>query len=64
MCKADNELNQTNKYLFKSISDNHVPYGYQNSDLKQLYLSKTSLQNKYVAPIVTDELLKGLQSRK
>ena len=47
------------KYLFKSLTDNHQPYGYQKSDLKNMYLSRQELNNTYVAPIVPQsELLK------
>ena len=31
------------------------PYGYENSDLKQLYLSSQQLQARMVAPILTQE---------
>jgi len=47
------------KYLFTSISDNSKPYGYQNSNLKNLYLERQALNSQFVSPIVTqDELLK------
>ena len=62
--KRSNELNNTNKYLFKSISDNYTPYGYQDSNLKQLYLKKSALQNKFVSPIVTQDELLRLQSQR
>ena len=45
------------KYLFKGCSDNSTPYGYQNSDLKNLYLSRKSLQSRLQAPIMTQEQL-------
>jgi|TARA_B110000858_G_scaffold172001_1_gene202893 hypothetical protein len=41
------------KFLFKSCSDSRMPFGYENSDLKNLYLSKTSLQSRLSAPIMT-----------
>jgi hypothetical protein len=62
--KQSNEISKTNKYLYKSISDPHIPYGYQHSDLKKLYISKASLQNKYVSPIVTQDDLLRLESLK
>lgn len=52
----------TNKYLFSKISDNSKPYGYENSDLKNLYLSRQELNSKYVAPIVTQADLFKLRS--
>jgi|TARA_B100000795_G_C22721748_1_gene407751 hypothetical protein len=60
--KRSDEINKTNKYLYKSISDTHTPYGYQQSDLKKLYISRASLQSKYVSPIVTQEDLLRLES--
>ena len=57
--KYTKETEKTNKYLYKSLHDNHVPYGYQASDLKNLYLTRQQQNGKYVSPIVTqDELLK------
>ncbi len=44
-----------NKYLFQDTADKSRPYGYENSDLKNLYLSKHALQSKLVAPIMTQE---------
>lgn len=43
------------KYLFKNCADNSRPYGYENSDLKNLYFSRHALQSKLVAPILTQE---------
>jgi len=52
------------KYLYKSINDNKQHYGYESSDLKKLYLERKELQNSYVAPIVTQEELLRLASRR
>ena len=60
--KQSNELNNNNKYLFKSLTDKHIPYGYQDSDLKKLYISRAALQSKYVTPIVTQDDLLRMQS--
>ena len=50
---------KSQRYLFKSCSDNKTPYGYEQSDLKQLYLSRQALAGRLVAPIVTQtEMLK------
>tara|TARA_B110000495_G_C22362965_1_gene237153 strand:+ start:30 stop:455 length:426 start_codon:yes stop_codon:yes gene_type:complete len=43
------------KYLFESSADVSTPYGYENSDLKNLYFSRHALQSKLVAPILTQE---------
>ena len=47
-------------YLFKSVRDNSQlnSYGYENSDLKNLYLTNTQLQSRMVTPVITQaELL-------
>ena len=48
-------------YVFKSVSDNsqHNAYGYEQSDLKNMYLSRAELQARLVTPVITQsELLK------
>ena len=46
-------------YLYKSCVDSTNPYGYENSDLKKLYLSKYQLNCRLYTPVFTqDELLK------
>ena len=40
-------------YLYKSCSDNSRPFGYEGSDLKNVYLSRSELQSKMVVPILT-----------
>ncbi len=40
-------------YIFKSCSDKTRPYGYEGSDLKNIYLSRAALQSRLVAPIIT-----------
>jgi hypothetical protein len=42
-------------FLYKSCTEKSQPYGYENSDLKQLYLSSQQLQARMVAPILTQE---------
>ena len=49
----------SNKYLFTSCADKTQPFGYENSDLKNLYLSSTTLQGRLCAPIMSQsEMLK------
>ena len=43
----------SNKYLFTSCTDKIQPFGYENSDLKNLYLTDTALQSRLCAPIMT-----------
>jgi len=42
-------------YLFKSCLDTNAKFGYENSDLKNLYLSSYQLQCRMVAPILTQD---------
>ena len=45
-------------FLYKSCSDNSRPnYGYESSDLKNLYTSKLQLQERMVTPVVTQAQL-------
>ena len=52
---GDNSYHQ--KYLFKDCNDNSVPFGYQSSDLKNMYLSRESLESNLSGPIMTQEQL-------
>ena len=45
----------TQKYLFKGCADNSRPYGYEDSDLKNLYFTRQALQSRLRAPIMTQE---------
>ena len=59
--KYGNEQQMSNTpYLYKSCTDNAQPFGYENSNLKNLYLSEYQLQCRMVTPVLTQEqLLKG-----
>ena len=46
-----------NKYLFTDCQDNSVPFGYQSSDLKNMYLSREALQDSLSGPMLTQEQL-------
>ena len=48
---------KTQKYLFESCADNSRPYGYETSDLKNMYLGRQDLESKLHAPILTQEQL-------
>jgi hypothetical protein len=45
------------KYLFKGCADNSRPFGYESSDLKNMYFSRKALQSRLRAPIMTQEQL-------
>ena len=40
-------------FIFKSSSDKSQPFGYENSDLKNIYLSNFQLQSRMVTPVVS-----------
>jgi hypothetical protein len=48
---------QNTPYLYQSCSDNSQPFGYENSDLKNLYISSYQLQSRMVTPVITQEQL-------
>jgi hypothetical protein len=54
--------NNNTPYLFKSCLDDTQQIGYENSDLKNLYLSDISLQSRMVTPVFTQSeiLMKGI----
>ena len=55
---ASQQTANNSPYLFKSCIDNARPLGYENSDLKNMYLSDVSLQSRMVTPVFSQaELL-------
>tara|TARA_B100000035_G_scaffold315203_1_gene334407 strand:+ start:1686 stop:2090 length:405 start_codon:yes stop_codon:yes gene_type:complete len=44
--------NYNKPYIFGSPFDTNQPYGYENSDLKRLYLTREQLQSRMIAPVV------------
>ena len=43
------------QYLYKSCTSGGQPYGYEHSNLKNIYLSRFALQSRKVAPILTQQ---------
>lgn len=43
------------KYLYKSCSDRTQPYGYENSDLKNMYVTREALQSRLSAPLMSQQ---------
>jgi len=51
-------------YNFSSLLDNNKPFGYQTSDLKEMYLSREQLDARKISPVITQEhLLKNLNTK-
>ena len=42
-------------FLYSSCMEKSQPYGYENSDLKNIYLSRQQLQCRMVAPVLTQD---------
>jgi hypothetical protein len=57
---GDNQPESNTPFLYKSCTESTQPFGYQNSDLKELYLNEYQLQARLSAPIMTQyEYLQG-----
>lgn len=50
---GDDQPQTNTPFLYKSCTESTQPFGYENSDLKQLYLDKYQLQCRLSAPILT-----------
>ena len=44
-------------FLYKSNLQSSKPFGYETSDLKNIYLSRQELQSRQVTPVITQEQL-------
>ena len=42
-------------FLYASVADKNQPYGYEDSDLKNIYMSREALQSRMVTPVITQE---------
>jgi hypothetical protein len=48
---GDNQPVSNSPFLYKSTIENTRPFGYENSDLKNMYLSSFDLQSRMVIPV-------------
>lgn len=48
-----NGMMNITKHLFRGVNDKSQPYGYENSDLKNMYLSRETLQSRLYAPTLS-----------
>ena len=55
--EAARNVKTNDKYLFQGCTDASMPYGYETSDLKNIYLSRQNLNSQLQAPILTQEQL-------
>lgn len=42
-------------FLYATVADKSQPYGYEDSDLKNIYLSRNDLQSRMISPVVTQD---------
>lgn len=56
MLKQNNNTSNS-PFLYKSCLDISTPYGYENSDLKNLYISTYQLQSRMVTPVISQDTL-------
>lgn len=56
MCSFSNtgitKTNNSTPYIFNELSQDIVPYGYQDSDLKRYYLSREKLNSEKYSPSI------------
>jgi hypothetical protein len=48
-------------FMYSSVMDTREPFGYVQSDLKDMYLSREALQSRMVAPEITQEQVLAFQ---
>lgn len=46
-------------FMYASVSDQRKPFGYEDSDLKSIYLSRNELQARMIAPSISQDQLKN-----
>jgi hypothetical protein len=54
---GEQPISNNSPYLYKSNLDKTVKYGYENSDLKNLYLSDYELQSRMITPVFSQDQL-------
>lgn len=47
--------NQSGKYIYTSCADSTQPFGYETSDLKNMYVSRQALQSRLVTPLLSQQ---------
>jgi hypothetical protein len=48
-------------FMYSSVMDTREPFGYVQSDLKDVYLSREALQSRMVSPEITQEQVLAFQ---
>jgi len=50
-------------FMYSTVMDTREPFGYTQSDLKDVYLSREALQSRMVAPEITQEQVLAFQQQ-
>jgi hypothetical protein len=51
----ENQPVTNSPFLYASVADKNQPYGYEESDLKNIYMTREALQSRMVSPVITQE---------
>jgi hypothetical protein len=57
----EQENHRNTPFMYSSVMDTREPFGYVQSDLKDIYLSREALQSRMVAPEITQEQVLAFQ---
>jgi len=57
----EQENHRNPPFMYSSVMDTREPFGYVQSDLKDVYLSREALQSRMVAPEITQEQVLAFQ---
>ena len=58
------DRNNEGKHLYTSCQDHTKPYGYESSDLKNVYLSRQDLESRMIAPLMSQQGYLGMPNSK
>jgi len=59
----EQENHRNPPFMYSSVMDTREPFGYVQSDLKDIYLSREALQSRMVAPEITQEQVLAFQKQ-
>ena len=51
-------------FMYSTVMDTREPFGYVQSDLKDVYLSREALQSRMIAPEITQEQVLAFQRQR
>jgi hypothetical protein len=62
---TNTNISSNSPFIFNSSSDKSQPFGYEDSDMKNVYLSNFQLQSRMITPVIpqSEILEKGIPRR-